>query len=103
MAKQSAFLARQEARTQAILAEQRRMVIQQCCDMVMIAAHEAFGFGPERLHRLLLAYQDTWDEYATMTLEDAVDMEYTKHRVDEALKSICGDWFQPWEERYSWR
>ena len=105
MAKQSAFLARQEAKCRAICAAQRRFAIQQCADMMMIAAHEEMGFGAERLHRLMLAYRRAFNEYAEMTLADGAadpDIEYTKAKVDEKLRQICGDYFMPWEERYSW-
>ena len=89
--------------TAALCEAQRRFTIQQCADMMLIAAHEAFGFGPERLRRLMETYQTVFDEYADMALEDGQtdkDIEYTKGKLDRALKSICGDWFVPWEERY---
>lgn len=35
-----------------------------------------------------------------MTVSDTPDMEYTKAKLDQRLKQICGDKFQPWEERY---
>lgn len=99
----NAFLARQEARTRALCDEQRLFTIQQCCDVLLIAANRAFGFGPVRLHRLLVAYQNVFVEYATMALDDGADdpdIIYTRAKVDEALRRICGEWFRPWEERY---
>ena len=68
-----------------------------------IAANAEFGFGPERLKRLSDAYDATFMEYATVTLDDAKSdkqLWYTKGKVDQELKRICGEHFVPWEERY---
>lgn len=103
MAKKNAFLARQEARTRALCNEQRLFTIQQCADMLLIAANRAFGFGPVRLRRLLNEYQTVFNEYACMALDDGADdpdIIYTRAKVDEALRRICGEWFVPWEARY---
>lgn len=105
MAKQNAFLAKVDAKYRAICANQRRFTIQQCADMMLIAAHDEMGFGAERLHRLMLAYQRAFNEYAEMTLSDgAADpgIEYTKAKVDGKLQQIYGEYFKPWEERYAW-
>lgn len=105
MAKQNAFLAKQEAKCRAMCEAQRRFTIQQCADMMLIAAHDEMGFGPERLHRLMTAYQTAFAEYADMTVRDGKDdpsIEYTKAQVDGKLRQIYGDYFIPWEERYAW-
>lgn len=42
-------------------------------------------------------------EIATFLVEDAQydpKAVYAKAKVDERLQKICGDKFQPWEERY---
>lgn len=103
MPKPNAFLAKQEARTRALCDAQRRFTIQQCADMMLIAANEALGLGSERLHKLLLAYQAVFDQYADMAIADGrddPDIEYTRAKVDQKLRQICGEWFRPWEERY---
>ena len=103
MAKQNHFLAKMNAIAEAKCAAQRRFTLQQAADMMLIAANEAFGFGPERLHRLLLAYQETWDEYADLALDDAAadkDIEYTRAKIDEKLRQICGPYYVEWGERY---
>lgn len=103
MAKQNAFLAKMEAMAEARCRAERRFTLQQCADMLLIAANEEFGFGPDRLRRLLTAYQTAWNEYASMVIEDSDSdrsIEYTRAKTDEKLRQICGEWFQPWEERY---
>ena len=103
MPKPNAFLAKMQAQAEVKCAMQRRFTLQQAADMMLIAANEAFGFGPDRLHRLLLAYQNAWDEYADLAWDDAKadkDIEYTRAKIDEKLKQICGEHFVPWEERY---
>lgn len=103
MAKQNHFLAKMQALAEAKCAAQRRFTLQQAADMMLIAANEEFGFGADRLHRLLLAYQNAWDGYADLAWDDAKsdkDIEYTRAKIDEKLKQICGEHFVPWDERY---
>lgn len=74
--------------------------VQMAKDAAMIAANEVFQMGPGRAN----AYSDAFDramvEIAKLTVGDTPDMEYTKAKVDERLKAICGEGFQQWEERY---
>ena len=101
--KVNAFLARQEARHRVDMAFQRDFTIQQCTDMLLIAANEAFGFGEDWLVKLLEAYQRVFEDYAEMAIEDGradPDIEYTREKVDRKLRQILGDHFRPWEDRY---
>lgn len=103
MAKTNAFLARIEAQQRLNMELQRRFTIQQCEDMLLIAANRAFGFGPKRLRRLRQAYNEVFLEWAVGALEDGKtdrDIEYTKGALDRQLKAITGEDFRPWEERY---
>ena len=97
------MLAKIEARHRIDMAFQRDFTIQQCTDMLLIAANEAFGFGEDRLVKLLEAYQRVFEDYAEMAIEDGradPDIEYTREKVDRKLRQILGDHFRPWEERY---
>lgn len=88
---------------QAELNGMRDFVQQLCCDVMLIAANAEFGFGPERLKRLHNTYEDAYDEYADLIIEDAKiekDLDYAKGKIDMKLKQILGDYFEPWEERY---
>ena len=83
--------------------EQRLFTIQQCKDIMLIAANDAFGFGAERARRLSDAFDKAFYDYAIQTLRDAKDdkeIAQTKYIIDKRLKEICGDYFVPWEGRY---
>lgn len=97
------MLARIEARHQLDIARQRSFTLQQCCDMMLIAANAAFGFGPDRLSKLQETYEAVFLEYAEMAVSDGVDdpeIVYTRAKVDRKLEQILGDRFVPWEVRY---
>lgn len=97
------MLAKIEAKHQREKAWLKMFTIQQCVDMMMIAANEEYGLGPERLNRLEDTFYEVFKEYAEMTIEDAKDdkgIEYTRSKLDQKLKQICGQYFRPWEERY---
>lgn len=97
------MLAKIKARHEIALRFQREFTIQQCVDMMMIAANEEYGLGPERLNRLEKTFYSVFKEYAEMTIEDAKDdkaIEYTKSKLDRKLEQICGEYFKPWEVRY---
>lgn len=97
------MLARIEARHQRDLAFQREFTIQQCCDMMLIAANDAFGFGADRLAKLQETYYAVFTEYAKMAISDGADdpdIEYTRAKVDAKLSQIMGENFVPWEARY---
>lgn len=103
MAKRNSFLDRIEANQRLNMELQRRFTIQQCEDMLLIAANRAFGFGPKRLRKLRQAYNEVFLEWAVGALEDGKtdrDIEYTKGALDRQLQAITGDDFRPWEERY---
>ena len=97
------FLAKMEARYEQHLKQQRIFTIQQCKDIALMAAGDEFGFGPERAKRLADAFDKTFMEYALTVVKDAKgdrDLWYTKAKIDERLKKICGKYFKPWSERY---
>lgn len=102
--KPNPFLAQIKENHERDMRFMREFTIQQCEDMMIIAANRAFGFGADRAKVLVNEYRAVLLEYAKMTLDDAKDDKqiwYTKGKVDDQLKQICGDWFVPWEERYS--
>lgn len=103
MKKKNPLLAQIEARHQAELKFSRLFTVQQSKDMMLIAANEAFGFGPERSKVLSDAFDRVFQEYALATMEDAKydkDIWFIREKLDQKLKSICGEHFVPWEERY---
>lgn len=101
--KTNPMLAKLEARHYAELSAARIFAVQQCRDMLAIAANEAFGFGQDRVKLLLDTFDQVFTEYAEMTLQDAkTDKEiwYAKEKLDARLREICGEHFSPWDERY---
>lgn len=103
MAKQSGFLAQIERRHRQELYDARMFTLQQCKDVMLIAAHTEFGFGTDRIKRLSDAFDAAMMEYARLVIEDAESDKqiwYSKAKIDEQLQKICGEYFEPWEERY---
>ncbi len=100
------MLAKIQARHEMELAFQRRFTIQQCADMMLIAANAEFGFGADRLNRLEEVFFSVFTEYAEKALDDGKDdpdIVYTRAMVDRKLQQIMGKHFRPWEERYGSR
>ena len=103
MPKPSAFAIKQGIRRELARQSDIAFAIQQAKDMMLIAVGDAFGFGPDRAKRLSDSFDKAFTDYATLTLDDAKadkDIWYTKAKIDERLKEICGEHFVPWEERY---
>lgn len=103
MAKPSAFLQKVQAKRDAAMRIQRLWTIQQSEDMMLIAAAKAFGFGPKRALKLRDAYREVYTEWAAFAVEDGkndYDIQYTRGKLDAALKAILGDAFEEWEKRY---
>lgn len=76
---------------------------QMMLDAMVIAANETFGRKGDIIRDLCANTMTAFDEIARMTVKDArddPDFEYAKAKLDERLKYILGEHFQPWEERY---
>ena len=82
------------------LARQQMIVMQMAKDAALIAAAEVFHMGPGRTPAYSAAFDQAIHDIAAMTVEDTKDMEYTKTKLDQRLRQICGEHFVPWEERY---
>ena len=81
----------------------RMICIQQCKDMLLIAAHDEFGFGAERLRRLSEAYDKAFEKFALDVVKDAKDDKqvwYSTGKCEEKLQKILGVHYVPREERY---
>ena len=97
------LLAQIEARHESDLQLQIAVTRQQCKDMMLVAAADAFGFGEARLVRLLEAFDAANLEHAKITLQDAKDdkeLAVAKSKLDQRLRQILGDHFVPFEKRY---
>lgn len=58
-------------------------------------------FGGKRLVRILRAYGEAHNEWAT-ALTTRPEADYYRAKLDEKLQRIFGENFQPFEERYPW-
>lgn len=103
MAKQSGYLAKMQAKKAADISFHRKFTMQWCADAAILAANEVFHRRGKTLVEFYNAFIRNAHEIAQMTLEDAQadkSLEYTKYKVDEQLRELLGEDFQPWDERY---
>ena len=104
MPKQSAYLKRLQLNKALAIERDRLFTIQYCADAAILAAHEVFNRKGEKLSEFGDAMARYANEISRLTLDDAKDdkdIEYTKAKVDAALKDILPEErFQPWDERY---
>jgi len=103
MAKNS-YLARMQAQKAADISFHRKFTMQWCADAAILAANEVFQRKGKKVVEFHNAFVRYSHEIAKMTLDDAKydkTIEYTKAKLDERLKEILGEDFQPWEERYT--
>lgn len=99
MARRNAYL----ASVQAGIAASRHIHTQMCMDAAMIAANEVFNMGPTRCKDFANAFSEALNTIARTTVEDGKtdkSLWYTKDKLDERLKKICGEHFVPWKDRY---
>ena len=73
---------------------------QMCLDAAMMAANDVFNMGESRCQEFASRFSHYVAEIAQTTIEDSRDMEYTKERIDNRLRAICGKHFVPYEVRY---
>ena len=106
MSKPSAFMRRITAAAAREQYIRRLFTIQQCKDMMLIAANDALGAGPERLKRLSDSFDAAFSLYLKKALEEAnggegdTDIMATRAAIDGKLAEICGKYFVPWDKRY---
>ncbi len=83
--------------------EKMDILKQFCVDSAFMAANDVFQMGPGRCEEFGRAMIGYLEELCAMINEDGKtdeDLTYTREKVDQRLKKICGSKFQPWEERY---
>lgn len=104
MANNKNYLARQRAEVDRRIKIHRLFTMQWCADAAILAANEVFQRKGKKLVEFHNAFTRYAEEIAEMTLADAKDdktIDYTKGKLDERLKELLGEDFQPWEERYN--
>ena len=78
----------------------------QSLDALIIAINDEFGFGAERIGRLISKYIDTRIEVADMFMDDRYknkykELAYSKAKMDKRLQSIMGPDYPEHDVRYT--
>ena len=98
--KQSGYIKQFNALREAEKLQTHRFTRQLMMDVAMIALNDEFGFGPDRLKRFADKTLEVYAVYADRWNSDTKDTIFTREKLDRKLRQICGEHFQPWEERY---
>ena len=101
----NAYLAQLEQRMQDRARVSQYVNERQSLDALIIAINDEFGFGAERIGRLISKYIDTRIEVADMFMDDRYvnkdkDIAYAKAKLDKRLQSIMGPDYPEHEDRY---
>ena len=98
--RRSGYIQRVQNSVNRQLTDSRPIHTQMCLDAAMIAANEVFQMGPGRAEAFASAFSQALTDIAEMAVSDTKDLEYSKAKLDERLKGICGEKFVPWDIRY---
>lgn len=104
MAKQSGFLRRQKDETNAIMHSAEVLAKQYMMDTLLIAMNKQFGWGFDRLMRLLDEWEKTREEYrVALDPLKSEEADVKQSHMDEALSRIINGRMPliPFEERYA--
>lgn len=102
MANKNAFIAEQRRKMLAAANEGMRHGEQYTVDCVQIALHERFGWGYDRIKKLIDAVIEISDYYAPSMQRSNIEQPIYQERMDNALLAFIGDRqpFAPFAERY---
>lgn len=101
MSKKNALVDRIQREKKEVFLSAQHFTRQLCMDQAAIILNREFGFGAERIMRFNAAMIELYGEYAGIWNSDTKDVEYSKAKMDTALKQIYGDKLEPWEVRYA--
>ena len=102
----NAYLAQLEQRMQDRARVSQYVNERQSLDALIVAINEEFGFGAERINRLISRYIETRKEIADMFLDDRhknkdKELAYSKAKMDKRLQSIMGADYPEHDVRYT--
>ena len=102
----NAYLAHLEQRMQDRDRVSQYVNERQSLDALIIAINDEFGFGAERIGRLISKYIETRIEVADMFMDDRYvnkdkDITYAKAKLDKRLQSIMGPDYPEHDVRYT--
>lgn len=95
------FLARQRAERQAYMQASERVTRQLMADCMMLVLNDEFGFGYDRIKRVMNAMQEKYNLYHD-ALDGGPEADYFQEKLDAAIRRIMKDreTFYPFKERY---
>ena len=102
----NAYLAQLEQRMQDRARVSQYVNERQSLDALIVAINEEFGFGAERINRLISRYIEKRKEIADMFLDDRhknndKELTYSKGKLDKRLQSIMGADYPEHDVRYT--
>ena len=102
----NAYLAQLEQRVQDRARVSQYVNERQSLDALIVSINEEFGFGVERINRLVSRYIETRKEIADMFLDDRhknndKELSYSKGKLDKRLQSIMGPDYPEHDVRYT--
>lgn len=92
-----------EAKYASLFQKKIDMVMQLMQDAAFLAASDVFHMGPGRCEAFGIALIGYVNEIAKMMCDDQMcdkQYAYTREKVDQRMRQICGDKFETWEVRY---
>lgn len=102
MGRQSGYKNKLERQYEKKIYQAHLFAAQYTLDAAIMACNEVFGAGPERAKKFCDAYGRYLDALSALVNADSKDTEYSRTKIDEKLKSICGEYFQDWDARYGY-
>ena len=102
----NAYLARLEQEKQDRARIAQYVNERQSLDALIVAINDEFGFGAERINRLIARYIETRKEIADMFMDDRYknkdkELAYSKAKMDKRLQSIMGPDYPEHDVRYT--
>ena len=102
----NAYLARLEQEKQDRARIAQYVNERQSLDALIVAINEEFGFGAERINRLISRYIETRIEVADMFMDDRYknkdkELAYAKAKLHKRLQSIMGSDYPEHDVRYT--
>lgn len=73
---------------------------QEMLDAMALCLSEFYGFGAERQRKFKEALETKYTEIHALQKTDTDDGEYSRTKIEEALKRACGKYYVPHDERY---
>lgn len=97
----NAYLEKQRATQQEYIRVSERVTRQLMVDCMMVVLNEEFGFGYDRIRRVVDALIVRYDQYHD-ALDGGPEADYLQEKLDEAISRIMKDRerFYTFRERY---